>query len=332
MAHNRRSVLQLGGMAALSPLVAAAPAQAVAAATGPQGAIRNLTVTTLMNSGAPSLGVRTARGVLDVGAAETALRQGLPTTVDGLIRGQGDRAALQRLIANPPSGARFIPEAEVRFGPVVTAPEKIVCMGLNYRAHIAEVGRATPAAPSLFNKFNSCLNSHRGTINVSAERKAVKFDYEAELVIIMGRRARDVAEADALNYVFGYCSGNDFSARDLQNASTQWMAGKAGDGSGPIGPWLVSADQVDPDNLDIKCLINGEIRQSSNTSMMIYSCRQMIAYMSSCFTLNAGDVIFTGTPEGVINGMAPERQVWLKKGDKVVTAIQHLGDLEFTLV
>lgn len=332
MAHDRRSVLKMGGLAAAMVPAGGASAAAAPPAARPQPAIRNLTVATLMNGGAPSLGVRTPKGVIDVGAAEKVLRRGLPTTVDGLIQGRGDRAALQQLIASPPASVRLIPEAEVRFGPCVTAPEKIVCMGLNYRAHLAELGQAAPAAPSLFNKFNTSLNSHKGTVNVSRQTKGLHFDYEAELVIIMGREATDVPEASALDYVFGYCVGNDFTARDLQYASTQWMAGKAGDGFGPIGPWLVSADQVDPDNLDIKCVVNGQQRQSSNTRLMIYSCRKMIAYMSACFTLKPGDVIFTGTPEGVIHGYPPEKQVWLKRGDRVVTQIQHLGELEFTLV
>ena len=333
MGHNRRSLLQMGGLAAAMLPAGGAPAATGApASVGSHTAIPRLTVATIMNGGAPSLGVRTAKGVLDVGAAEKVLRRGLPTTVDGLIQGRGDRAALQRLIASPPASVRFIPEAEVRFGPCVTAPEKIVCMGLNYRAHLAEIGQAAPAAPSLFNKFNTSLNGHKGTVDVSCQTKGSHFDYEAELVIVMGREATGVPEADALNYVFGYCVGNDFTARDLQYASTQWMSGKAGDGFGPIGPWLVSADQVDPDNLDIKCEVNGQLRQSSNTKLMIYSCRKMIAYMSACFTLKPGDVIFTGTPEGVIHGYPKEKQVWLKKGDRVVTSIQHLGDLEFTLV
>lgn len=333
MTPSRRSLVKLGGLAAaLAPLAATTAQARPARSAGPGPALTQITYATITNGGAPSLGVRTAHGVLDVGATEAVLRRGLPTTVDGLIKGHGDRTALQQLITSPPPAARFIPETEVRFGPVVTNPEKILCMGLNYRAHIAEGGRETPVAPTLFNKFNTSLNNHGGTINLAAQKKAVKFDYEAELVIIIGREARDVAEADALDFAFGYCSGNDFTARDLQALTSQWMSGKAGDGFGPIGPWLVSADQVDPDNLDIKCLVNGEVRQSSNTRLMIYSCRQMISYMSHLFTLKPGDVIFTGTPNGVISGYPPEKQVWLKAGDRVTTSIQSLGDLEFTLV
>ena len=187
-----------------------------------------------------------------------------------------------------------------------------------------------PPVPILFNKFNSALNCHRGTISVS-EESAEKFDYEAELVIVMGRTARNVSEADALSYVFGYCTGNDFTARDLQSRTSQWMLGKTCDGFGPVGPWLVTADQVDPNSLKIECRVNGEVRQSSNTADMVFNCKQLIAYVSKHTTLRPGDIIFTGTPEGVIAGYPKDKQVWLKPGDKLVTSIEKLGDLEFTL-
>ena len=211
-------------------------------------------------------------------------------------------------------------------------PEKIICIGLNYRAHVAEANEKLPPLPILFNKFNSSLNNHGGVIEVSKEKVAKAFDYEAELVIVMGKTARDVSEQDALSYVFGYCVGNDFSARDLQFESGQWMAGKAGDGWGPIGPWLVTADQVDPGKLDIECRVNGEARQSSNTSYMIFDCKKLISFISARVTLRPGDIIFTGTPEGVIIGYPKDKQVWLKKGDTITTRIAQLGTQEFKLV
>ena len=139
-----------------------------------------------------------------------------------------------------------------------------------------------------------------------------------ELVIVMGRRASNVSEAEALSYVFGYATGNDFTARDLQMRSSQWMIGKTNDGFGPLGPYVVCADLVgDPNNLRIECLVNGEVRQSSNTSDMVFNCAQIISYTSKIFTLEAGDIIFTGTPEGVISGYPKDKQVWLKPGDKL---------------
>jgi 2-keto-4-pentenoate hydratase/2-oxohepta-3-ene-1,7-dioic acid hydratase in catechol pathway len=148
----------------------------------------------------------------------------------------------------------------------------------------------------------------------------------------MGKTARNVSEADALSYVFGYATGNDFTARDLQSRSSQWMLGKTCDGFAPVGPWLVTADQIeDPNNLKIECRVNGEVRQSSNTSDMVFGCRQLISYISKHLTLRPGDIIFTGTPEGVIAGYPKEKQVWLKAGDKLVTSIEKLGELEFVL-
>jgi len=212
----------------------------------------------------------------------------------------------------------------------VTEPEKIVCIGLNYRRHAAETNNPVPKLPILFNKYNSALNCCGGTVAVSKE-KAEQFDYEAELVIVIGRTARNVSEADAPKYIFGYATGNDFTARDLQSRSSQWMLGKTLDGSGLVGPWLVTADQVDGDNLKIECRVNGEVRQSSNTSDMVFNCKQLVSYISDYMTLQPGDIIFTGTPEGVIAGYPKEKQVWLKPGDRIVSSIEKLGDLHFTL-
>jgi len=157
--------------------------------------------------------------------------------------------------------------------------------------------------------------------------------YESELVIVMGRKARNVSEAEALSYVFGYCIGHDFTARDLQSRSSQWMIGKTCDGFGLLGPYLVTADQIpDPNNLKIEGTVNGEVRQSSNTSDMVHNCATIISYASTLMTLLPGDVIYTGTPEGVIAGYPKEKQVWLKAGDRLTTTIEKLGTLRFALV
>jgi 2-keto-4-pentenoate hydratase/2-oxohepta-3-ene-1,7-dioic acid hydratase in catechol pathway len=241
---------------------------------------------------------------------------------------------LQRLAERAWNGKTpglYLAEDAVTYGPCVTNPEKIICVGLNYRKHAAETGNPVPALPILFNKFNSALLGHGGVIKVSQEA-AEKFDYEVELVIVMGKVARNVSQADALSYVFGYCTGNDFTARDLQSRSSQWMLGKALDNSAPIGPFLVPADQVpDPNALRIECRVNGEVRQSSNTADMVFNCASLISYISKHFTLKPGDLIFTGTPEGVISGYPKDKQVWLKAGDKVTSTIERLGDLQFTL-
>jgi 2-keto-4-pentenoate hydratase/2-oxohepta-3-ene-1,7-dioic acid hydratase in catechol pathway len=321
-----------GLLAPPSAETGAAPAPSTGQATAGDMP-RGMTLATIRRDGELSLAIKTARGLLDVRRAEGAFKQGAPTTIDEVFRGGGG-APLQRLLAKAHDGRSsglFVDEATVEFGPCVTSPEKIICVGLNYRKHAAETGSPVPTTPILFNKYNTALNAHRGTIKVSQE-PAEQFDYEVELVMVIGRVARRVGEAEALSHVMGYCTGNDFSARDLQHASSQWMLGKSLDGFAPIGPWLVTADQVgDPNRLRIECRVNGEVRQSSNTADMVFNCASLVSYASRHFTLKPGDILFTGTPEGVIAGYPKERQVWLKAGDQVTSTIETLGELEFRL-
>jgi 2-keto-4-pentenoate hydratase/2-oxohepta-3-ene-1,7-dioic acid hydratase in catechol pathway len=337
MKSDRRSFLKTSGALGGALLAGGTGSAQLAQAQAPQaqprapgGMVQGFTFCTLRKGDATTLGIKTEKGILDVAAAEAALKTGAPTTITAVLAGKGDAASLKALVdkAQP---AHFVAESAAAFGPCVTEPEKILCVGLNYRKHAAETNNPVPKAPILFNKFNTALNYHNGEIAVSKETKGDQFDYEAELVIVIGKTARNVAEADALKYVFGYCTGNDFTARDLQRQSSQWMLGKALDGSGPIGPWLVTADLVDGDNLKIECHVNGEVRQSSNTNDLVFNCRQLVSFCSQHFTLKPGDLIFTGTPSGVIAGYPKDKQVWLKKGDKVVTTIEKLGALSFTL-
>ena len=205
--------------------------------------IRGLTLTTLRNKNVDRIGIRTSDGIIDVQAASNALGIAqFPLTVEDVIAGKGNVNILQELARTAPPET-IHSESSVEYGPVISNPPKIICVGLNYREHIAESGSQVPDFPDLFNKYNNSLNRHKGTINVS-ELPAVQFDYESELVIIMGKTARNVPESDALTYVFGYAAGNDFSARDLQMRVSQWMTGKTPDHFAPLGPWLVSADQI----------------------------------------------------------------------------------------
>ncbi|WP_317997521.1 fumarylacetoacetate hydrolase family protein [Vulcanimicrobium alpinum] len=185
----------------------------------------------------------------------------------------------------------------------------------------------------MFNKYNMSLNRHNGTVAVS-KLGLEKFDYESELMMYIGKTARNVSEADALSYVFGYSCGNDFTARDAQQRVSRWMTGKTPDQFAPLGPWLVTADQIpDPQTLQVQTFVNGETtpRQDMNTSQMIFNCAHIVSYTSQFITLQPGDVIFTGTPSGVITGYLKEKQVWLKPGDRARTAITKLGELYFTL-
>jgi 2-keto-4-pentenoate hydratase/2-oxohepta-3-ene-1,7-dioic acid hydratase in catechol pathway len=323
-----------GGAGALN----AADARAAKAGTGarPESPAmpKNMTLLTLRDGAAYSLGIKTGKGVLDVRKAAKAFKSNAPTTIDALIAGgdQGLTDLLNRALAAANSKGLFRDESKIEYGPCVTNPEKILCVGLNYAKHIREVGQQIPKLPILFNKFNNALNPHQGVVRVS-RIPAEKFDYEAELVIVMGRRAYNVSEAEALAYVFGYANGNDFSARDLQSRSSQWMIGKTCDGFAVLGPYLVTADLVgDPNNLKIECTVNGEVRQSSNTSDMVFNCAQIISYSSKLMTLEPGDIIYTGTPEGVINGYPKDKQVWLKPGDKLTTKIEKLEEMRFGVV
>jgi len=295
---------------------------------------RGLTTCTLLGSdGVATLGVRTKNGILDVRAAAKARKVAAPLTPEDLIRGK-DAAGLKTLVADAESGKEkkyLVKEAEARFGPCLTAPEKIIMLGFNYKKHIAEVHVPTPTSPVFFNKFNNALLGHGGTLRLPT-RVARKFDYEVELVVVMGKTASNVEPADALSHVYGYATGNDFSARDLQFKTSQFLLGKTSDGFAPLGPWLVSADLVgDPQALHLECRVNGEVRQSSNTSDMLFSCAEIVSYASKHFTLQPGDIFFTGTPEGVILGKPEAQQVWLKAGDKISTEVEKLGELRFDL-
>jgi 2-keto-4-pentenoate hydratase/2-oxohepta-3-ene-1,7-dioic acid hydratase in catechol pathway len=269
--------------------------------------------------------------ILDVAAAGKRLKVAVPANTDELIEGK-NVAGLQKVLA---AKGPYVAEKDAKFAPCITRPEKIIMLGFNYRKHVAEVKVPTPTKPVLFNKYNNALCAHQGTIPLPT-KAATKFDYEVELQVIMGKTARDVSEEEALDHVFGYATGNDFSARDLQlrdgRQGSQYMIGKTPDGFFPVGPYLVGAEVVgDPQKLALECSVNGEKRQSSNTSDMIFTVAQIIAYASSLFTLKPGDIISTGTPEGVILGKPPEQQVWLKPGDKVACSIEKLGELRFDL-
>jgi 2-keto-4-pentenoate hydratase/2-oxohepta-3-ene-1,7-dioic acid hydratase in catechol pathway len=296
---------------------------------------RQMRLCTFANREGGGLGLVTERGVLDVAKASSLFRVKAPADIHAVIEG-ADCAPLVRLVERALDAKRgqtvLVPESRVRFGPAVPRPGKIICVGLNYRQHAQETGNPIPPVPMLFNKYNNTLMGHRGKIRLPTKVSS-QFDYEVELVIVMGRKARDVAEAKALSHVFGYANGNDFSARDIMRASSQIMLGKTCDGFAPLGPYVVTSDQIpDPQNLKVATYVNGEERQNSNTRDMIFSCAEIVSYCSRHMTLMPGDIIYTGTPQGVILGYPRERQVWLKAGDKVVTEVERCGLLEVALV
>jgi len=229
------------------------------------------------------------------------------------------------------SGEPTIAIDDVIVRPVVPSANKIICVGLNYRKHAEESGMEAPPTPILFSKFNNAIAGHNENIAIASTWKAV--DYEAELVVIIGKNGRYIPESEALDYVLGYTCGNDLSERHFQigQAGGQWLLGKTMDKFLPIGPYLVTAGEIpNPQTLAIKGWLNGELRQNSNTSDMIFSVAQVIAYASQFFTLHAGDIISTGTPEGVILGMKEKH--YMQVGDSYIIEIDGIGQLTNTLV
>ena len=334
---NRRNILK--GAGAIAAMAATGKLNSLHAATEetnnhPRGMAKGLTLLTMRKNGEYRLGAKTDKGILDVPQAAKLLKMHAPATMDNLLQNQdgpGLNALIDAALKSRSAQSAFSKEGTVEYGPLVTHPEKIVCIGLNYRRHAQEIGAQIPREPVLFSKFNVALNNHKGTIKLPVA-VAKKFDYEVELVIVMGKEAKDVSEADALSYVAGYATGNDFTARDLQlETGGQWLIGKTPDQFAPLGPYMVTADQIDPDNLKLECRVNGETRQNSNTSDMIANTKHIISYVSRHITLRPGDIIFTGTPEGVIQGKPKDKQVWLKAGDKIACSVEKLGELTFEL-
>ena len=209
--------------------------------------------------------------------------------------------------------------------PPVTNPEKVVCVGLNYRDHAEEGDNPIPDEPVLFSKFPTTVSGPESTIRWDPELTQ-KVDYEAELVVVIGRETRRVSQETALDHVAGYLVGNDVSARDLQHGDGQWVRGKSLDSFAPIGPEIVTTDEIDdPHDLDIWAEVNGERVQDSTTANLIFGIDELVSFCSQAFTLKPGDLIFTGTPPGV--GLYREPPVLLEDGDSVTIGISDLGEL-----
>ena len=264
--------------------------------------------------------VASVRGdsLVDLNQADSTL----PATLKGLL---GTSDGLQRAAAAAASGAAF-DRIGTRLLAPVPDPGKVICIGLNYADHAAESGVEPPPEPVVFCKFPSAVCADGDEIRLPTISS--KVDYEAELVVVMGRGGRDIAKENALSHVAGYACGHDVSARDwqLEKPGGQWLLGKTFDTFAPYGPELVTADEVgDPGNLAIALRLNGETMQDSNTQQLIFAVDHLISYLSSVCTLEPGDIIFTGTPPGV--GAARKPPVFLKDGDLTEVEIEKLGVL-----
>jgi 2-keto-4-pentenoate hydratase/2-oxohepta-3-ene-1,7-dioic acid hydratase in catechol pathway len=281
---------------------------------------------TLQTAKGPRAAVLVGEAYVDLHATDASL----PTSVRQLLEGGTALLQAAEQAARRPNAVK-VPAATAQLGPPVPDPHKIVCLGLNYRDHAAETGATLPKDPILFSKYATALIGPGAAIVLPAVSKEV--DYEAELVIVIGKRGRNVSADQATGYVAGYMVGHDVSARDwqLKKDGKQWMVGKTFDTFAPTGPVLVTADEVpDPHRLAIRLRLNGKTMQDSNTSQMIFSVPATVAYLSQVFTLEPGDLIFTGTPPGV--GMARKPPVWLKGGDVVEVEIEGLGVLRNEVV
>ncbi len=211
--------------------------------------------------------------------------------------------------------------------PPIETPGKILCMGLNYMDHIQECNefKQQQFEPVIFNKFCDVCAAHDESIPLPPIAK--QYDYEAELVIVIGKECINLRPEQANDYIFGYTVGNDISARDLQFRTGQWLIGKSLDKFAPLGPCIVPANELDPHNLNISCRLNGELRQNSNTSEMIFKPEDLVAYTTQLLRLYPGDIIFTGTPAGVIMGNPDPNKEWLKPGDVTEVTIEGIGTL-----
>ena len=282
------------------------------------------------------LGIKTGRGILDVAAANRSLKvAGLAETPEALYAAGQDalpdlRTFVETALADENSAGWLLDESGLRLGPCLPEPGKIICIGLNYRKHARESKMDIPSVPVLFSKFHNAIAAPGEAIPLPAN--CSRYDYEAELAVVIGKRARYVSEAQALEYVLGYCNANDVSERELQGKTSQWLLGKSLDKFLPLGPYLMTADEAgDPQNWPVRCWLNGDLRQNSNTGDMIFSVAQLVSFISQYMTLEPGDLISTGTPEGVILGM-PQPRVWMKPGDSMTIEVGPLGKLTNTLV
>ncbi len=262
-------------------------------------------------------------GVLQEGEI-VSLRNGGFKSLPAIIAGAEDAIdGVRRWLISPPWGD-IVKLSDVTFCPPLLHPPKIICIGLNYREHARESKMQIPEVPTMFAKFSNTLIGHGEPIVLP--RNSSKPDYEAELAVVIGKRGRHIPVQDWQEYVFGYTNFNDVSARDFQMRTSQWMIGKTFDTFGPMGPAIVTPDEIpDPHALDIRTIVSGETLQHGNTSDLIFRIPELIAYLSSVFTLEPGDVIATGTPAGVGFARTPPR--WLKAGDEVTVTIEGLGEL-----
>lgn len=273
------------------------------------------------DGGTGKLGVVEKDEVIEVAAA------GVPHDLLGVV--QGGTRALEAVRDALPGGKRH-KVADVKPALPIARPPKMICIGLNYALHAKEGGHDIPTYPSIFLRVASSLVAAEA--DVIRPKVSEQLDYECELAIVIGKGGRHISESEALDHVFGYTVFNDVSVRDFQRKTAQWTPGKNFDGSGPLGPWLVTSDELPPgaSGLRITTRVNGQTMQDSNTSDMIFSTQRIVSVLSEFMTLEPGDVIATGTPSGVAHARKPP--AWMKAGDVVEVEIEGIGVLRNPIV
>ena len=280
---------------------------------------------TFSDDGPARVGVRTDAGLVDLSAVDNTLPadlKALLTAGRGALEDAGGKAG--------EAGEEAIVTDEVTFLPPIPEPQKIICVGLNYKDHAAEAGMDIPKYPVLFVRFPTSMVGHGQPL--IAPKASDKYDYEAELVAIVGKTARNIEEADALDHIAGYSIFNEGSIRDFQLRSPQWTVGKNFDSTGAFGPDMVTPDELPPGGkgLGISCRVNGETLQDSNTSEMIFDVGSLVYEAARAFTLLPGDILVTGTPAGV--GFVRKPPVYLKHGDTCEVEIEKIGVLSNPVV
>ena len=265
------------------------------------------------------LGAVKGEGVVDLGRRFPSLSD---NAIELIKQWRDLSGEVQTVVAQ---SAPDVALAKVRLLAPVARPGKVMAIGLNYADHIKESGQETPRHQVWFTKAVTAINGPFDPIEIP--RASPMVDYEAELVVVIGKRCRHVPKESAAEVIFGYCAGNDVSVRDWQLRTPQWVLGKSFDTHAPIGPWIVTADELgDPHTMGIRCFVNGERRQNSNTENLVFNVYDQIAHLSEAMTLEPGDLIFTGTPGGVGGAMRPPK--FLKAGDKVRVEIDRIGTIE----
>lgn len=278
---------------------------------------------TFSQAGSTRIGVADGDAMVDLSEAAPDL----PREMCAFLEAGAD--ALERARGAVESGAGRLPLDAVRLEAPIARPPKFLAVGLNYADHVAEAGLDTPAHPTIFNKQSTCVTGPTDPVHLPRVSSAL--DYEGELGFVIGRRARHVTRDDAADVIAGYVVVDDVSVRDWQLRTPTWTMGKSFDTHGPIGPWIVTRDEIpDPHRLELRTFVNGELRQTSNTKQLIFDCFELVEHLSTAFTLEPGDVVATGTPGGV--GIAARPPKLLVAGDVVRVEIEGIGALENAVV